>query len=259
MNTLIAIAVASWVGVLATAVDPNTSASWAGGVAALTLLTIAIGFNIRQYRNQAKEIKQLKIEKAKDKRECNWQIRVLADVLDANGIPMPANFWNVPEDPILQVQEEETNRRRRMFKMSASDTYDESGAVAMNIIGISLLVIAFMAALIVLANWLIINPIREIRSNSVQAIQIRQEQLKQDSVDRCVASLTADQFSSIVYALESTPDSVQRVLYANLAAQAADRIRNRVEICKDGVPDNFVVPPPPSTTTPPSPGPAAAP
>ena len=233
-----AMALAAWLG--ATSVDPNTGASWVGGVAALSLLTIAIGFNVRQYRNQAKEIQQLKIDRAKDKRECNWQISVLAEVLDANDIPMPGRFWDVPEDPILTAQLEETDRRRRMFKMRYEDR-GEDGAVAMNVVGIVLLVASFVAVLLVLANSLIIQPIQDINSRSAQSVLIREQQLENDRKDSCIASLTADYFVAIADAFSSppSPDPKRTVAVDNLNT-TAERIRNRVKLCKDGKPDDFV-------------------
>lgn len=236
MMPRILMVLAAWLGAFS-AVDPNTSASWVGGVAALSLLTIAIGFNIRQYRSQVRDIKQLKIEKARDKRECNWQLSVLTDVLEDNGIPMPGKFWDVPEDPILRVQEEEIKRRRRMIRFSASDKTDESGAIGMSVVGIGLLIMAFIAVLMFLANSLIIQPIQDIEASG--------------RVDNCNNSLTADEFVSIVYALQAGPNTEQRDVYSALANEAASRIRHRLAICADGKPDTFVIPQfiPPTTTT----------
>jgi hypothetical protein len=223
-------AVAAWLGLIS-AIDPNTSASWVGGAAALTLLTIAIGFNVRQYRNQTREISQLRRDKAKDKRECNWQISVLADVLEANGIPMPGKFWDVPEDPVLYAQEEETRRRRRMFRLQASEDSSESGMAGLSIVGIVLMLLGFFAVVLWMANSLIVQPIQDARDTSVG--------------NSCVNSLNADQFATIVFALDSPPNSPERTTYSQLAYEAAERIRHRASICADGKPDLFLIPAPP--------------
>lgn len=228
-------AISAWAGLAA--MDPDTGASWVGGVAALSLLTIAIGFNIRQYNHQSKDIRQIQVEKAQDKRECNWQISVLAAVLEQHAIPMPANFWDVPKDPILKVQQAETDRRRRMFKFRYEDHErageNESGMAAMSFVGVVLMVCAFFVIMLFVANTLIIQPIEDIKSQNETSAESA-------AIDRCSNSITADFFVAIKRALAAPPaPSAERAAAVIDLNVTAERIRNRATICADGKPDAY--------------------
>lgn len=243
---MLAAASSAWGGLLA--VDPNSSSSWVGGAAALTLLTIAIGFNVRNQVKQARDLRAVEVARRRDQRVCNYQLSVLVEVLDASGTPMPAKFWDIPDDAALDIHEAEARqRRRRMFGFLEEDDDSQRGWVTSIFLGTVFSVLAAFAIFALVLNGFILQPLHDLETNGAE--------------QRCVSSLSADQFLTIIYSLRSTPDSDQRDFYSDLAAKASERLRNRDHICSDGKPDVFVIPRPselapaqdtPTTTVPPS-------
>lgn len=205
------------------AVDPDDGASWIGGAAALTLLTIAIGFNASTLVRLRRENRETKAAQRNDQRVCNYQISVLASVLDSNGIPMPARFWDIPDEKVLDLHEQETKRRRRMFGYSEEH---EEGWVTSVFVGTTFAVLAAFAIFALVLNLWIIGPLEKLEENSGK--------------DRCNNSLTADYFVAIQRALAAPPaPSPERAAAVADLGITAERIRNRASICEDGEPNAF--------------------
>lgn len=217
------------------AINPNDSASWVGGAAALTLLTIAIGFNAGTLVRLRRDVRDAKEDQRRDQRVCNYQLGVLVDVLTANAINVPGNFYDVPDDEILQIHENERRRRRSMFRMSG-DPDGEGGWVTSIFIGTVASILAVFLIFALGVKELVLDPVSDLRDNN--------------RIDHCVASLSADWQVSVDLALGASPDSDTRNDYLMLANRAAERIRNRTHICADGKPDPFPLPTIPGVDSP---------
>ena len=143
---------AAWIGLFSA--DANTSSSWVGGAAALTLLTIAIAFN---FRNQLQNAKERKVQEAM----CRWQISVLVEVLDINGIPMPAKFWEEPPKEASKMQDEELKQRKRRIV----GVVDEEDGASILLGAVSLCLIIFVATVLML-NIFIIEPLQDLHESN---------------------------------------------------------------------------------------------
>lgn len=226
MEPMVVAMAAAWLGLFAT--DANTSSSWVGGAAALTLLTIAIAFN---FRNQLQNSRERREEEAM----CRWQISVLVEVLDLNGIPMPSKFWDTPPREAKKIQEDEMKqRKRRIFGV-----VDEEDGVSILLGAASLAIVIFVATILML-NVFIEKPLQDLSET-------------QDTRS-CYASLSADFYVAIgdAFLTPPAPDK-SRLIAVKEVKDTADRIRNRIKICEDGKTDNYkppVIVLDPSTTTP---------
>jgi hypothetical protein len=210
--------------VLGTALDPNDASSWVGGASALTLLTVAIGFNATTMFRLRREVKVEKDARRQDQRVCNYQLSIMSKVLEDHNIPMPPNFWDIPEEPVLVKSEQETRRKAWMFKFGE----DEAGWVTSIFFGTVVAILAVFALFALALNSLVLDPVKD--------LQVSRKQ------DACIASLSADQFYTIILQLNAPPNSQQRSDFGNLGIRAADRIRRRNTICADGKPDDFPLP-----------------
>lgn len=191
------------------AVDPGASSQWVAGGAALALLTVAIGFTMRQQFNLVQENKL-----------CNWRIGILVRLLTENGMTPPPEFWEGPPDIAA--------KKKRRLRVTWNDESNELGQTTRLMVSwmASILVFIICASLVV---WtFVIRPISDLSENRNQ--------------DKCVSSLTADYFVSINQVLKAPPDSGTRDDAVALANTAAERIRNRDAICADGEPNKFDLP-----------------
>ena len=215
MEAMVVAVIAAWAGLLAT--DANTSSSWVGGAAALTLLTIAIAFN---FRNQIQTSRQHKVTEA----ACRWQISVLVEVLDVNGIPMPSKFWQEPPPEMLKIQESEMKqRKRRIFGM-----VDEEDGTSILLSAVSMCLVIFVA-IVLMMNVFIVKPLQFLKTSRETAA--------------CFSALNADYYIAVADALASPPaPSPERERAVLELTQTATRIRNRDNICEDGKPDIYVHP-----------------
>lgn len=194
--------------------DPGASSQWVAGGAALALLSVSIGVIFKLLLNQSQENKI-----------CNWRLGTLYNALIDSNIKVPQDFLNGP--PNL------SERRRR--KVSMSINKDESGQIDRMWLATAALMMIFLVGFGSIFYIFVIHPISVLQDN-------QQESSISDRQDKCVASLTADEFVAIIYQLKSTPDSSSRDFYSDLAVKAATRIRNRGDICDDGIPDKFEIP-----------------
>jgi len=215
MEAMVVATAAAWAGLFAT--DANTSSSWVGGAAALTLLTIAIAFNFRNQLNNSRERKH-------QEAMCRWQISVLVEVLEVNNIQMPSKFWQNPPPEATKIQEEEMKqRKRRIFGV-----VDEEDGTSLLLSAVSLSIVIFVATVLMI-NIFIVTPLQDLQENG----QVRS----------CYASLTADYNIAISDAFLSPPaPSIERTRSVQELRETANRIRHRETICADGKPDKYVHP-----------------
>lgn len=186
------------------AIDANASASWIGGAAALSLLSIAIAFN---FRNQIQNAREHKATEA----TCRWQISVLVEVLDKNGIPMPPKFWLEPPKESHKKQDKKIN--------------EDDGTISSPLLaGVSLAILIFLATVLVI-NVFIIVPIRNLQPDKDTA--------------ECYQTLNNDYYIAVANVLLSSPSpSPQRDLAVDDLNFVVAKLRNRVVICEDGDPYN---------------------
>jgi hypothetical protein len=212
MEPMVTAVAAAWFGLFATT-DANSSSSWVGGAAALTLLTIAIAFN---FRNQLQNSRERRTQEAM----CRWQISVLVEVLDVNGIPMPAKFWDEPPKQARQMQEDEMKqRKRRTFGM-----IDEEDGASILLGAASLCVVIFVSTILML-NIFIIKPLQELQETN----QTR----------TCYAALNADYYVAVADAfLSPSSPSPERDVAVKKLKITAEKIRHRVTECDDNDPKN---------------------
>lgn len=235
MLAYLGMACSAWIGVLA--IDPNNGASWVGGAAALTLLTIAIGFNARNQVNQTRELKSLRKAQRRDQRVCNYQISVLVGELEQKGMTMPPEFWDIPDDLEMEKQEQRDKKRRRIFGVVDES---EDGEINHIFLGTIMLILAMFAIFSFVLKQQFIDPLNEVKATTAQSAL-------ENHQDSCVASLTADYFVAVQRALAAPPaPNPEREAAVKDLGVTAERIRHRVPICEDGKPDDYQ--PTPATT-----------
>jgi len=205
-------AAVAWAGLFA--VDPGTPASWGAGAATLSLLTIAIGFNFRNQLTQAREIKSLKT----DNKTCRWQTGILVEVLNANQIAVPGHFWDPVPEQVMDMNE----KPKRRLRFEAEDDGKADPLFISGVLGFLALAACYTAFVYVF----VVTPLQDLKTTT--------------RVDDCVSSLTADYYIALSRTLAAPPaPNAKRDAGVKDLVTTAERIRNRDEICADGMPDLF--------------------
>lgn len=165
------------------------------------------------------EIQDLKYEN----RVCRWQTGILVEVLNVNHIAVPSNFYRPAPEEVVDMNSPTPKRPRKRFTAGFED---DQGAVDGTVFAVILGLVALLVTYTAFLYMFIIHPLQDLGVS-------RKE-------DACVASLTADYFVAIKRALAAPPaPNAERAAAIVDLDRTAERIRDRVHQCGDGVPDDY--------------------